>query len=217
MEASLLAALLHKRHILAKRHAAVAERRRSNRVKKYRLFVAKQARERMLFALMLTTACTYTIMKPGKVLWSKEWSGFWWDETVMKTFSDNDWLDNFRVSHTTFIYICNKIRSEIQKDDTVMRKACTVEKRVGVTLWFLSSGSDFRTIGHLFGISKSLVCLVVKEVCQAVCKILLPKYIKFPQGEDLQKVVDGFKRKYGFPQCIGVIDGSHNYTDNIAK
>ena len=105
MEASLLAALLHKRHILAKRRAAVAERRRSNRVKKYKLFVAKQARERMLFALMLTTACTYTIMKPGKVLWSKERSGFWWDETVMKTFSDNDWLDNFRVSHTIYIHL----------------------------------------------------------------------------------------------------------------
>ena len=49
----------------------------------------------------------------------------------------------------------------------------------------------------------------MKEVCQAVCKILLPKYIKFPQGEDLQKVVDSFKCKYGFPQCIGVINGSH--------
>ena len=79
-----------------------------------------------------------------------------------------------------------------------MRKACTVEKRVGFRLWFLSSGSDFRTIGNLFGISKSLVCLVVKEVCQAVCNILLPKYIKFPQGEDIQKVSGRFQTQIRF-------------------
>ena len=79
-------------------------------------------------------------MKPGKVLWSKERNGFWWDEMVMNTFSENDWIENFRVSRTTFIYLCNEIRTEIEKKDTVMRKACTVEKRVGVTIWFLSTG-----------------------------------------------------------------------------
>ena len=128
---------------------------------------------------------------------------------VMNTFSENDWIENFRVSRTTFIYLCNEIRTEIEKKDTVMRKACTVENRVGVTIWFLSTGSDFRTINHLFGISKSLVCLIVREVCHAVCKTSLPKYITFPQGDKLWRVVEGFKNKYGFPQCVGAIDGSH--------
>ena len=84
-----------------------------------------------------------------------------------------------------------------------------VGKRVGIALWFLFSGNDYRTIGHLFGVSKSLVCLVVREFCRIICKVQLPKYIKFPEGDELKRVVDGFKHKYGFPQCVGAIDGSH--------
>ena len=42
-----------------------------------------------------------------------------------------------------------------------------------------------------------------------LCKALLPKYITFPQGDELQRVVEGFKNKYRFPQCVGAIDGSH--------
>ena len=72
MEKALILAVLLKRHFLAKKRAALAERRRINTMKRFRLFAAKQARERMLFALILTTAYSYTIMKPGKVLWSKE-------------------------------------------------------------------------------------------------------------------------------------------------
>lgn len=112
MGKALILAVLLKRHILSKKRAALAERRR---MKRFRLFAAKQARERMLFALILTTAYSYTIIKPGKVLWSKERSGVWWDEMVMNAFSESDWIDNFRVSRTTFIYLCNKIRTEIQK------------------------------------------------------------------------------------------------------
>ena len=34
-------------------------------------------------------------------------------------------------------------------------------------------------------------------------------YISFPTGEQLSAVVQGFKVKWGFPQCAGSIDGSH--------
>lgn len=49
----------------------------------------------------------------------------------------------------------------------------------------------------------------MREFCRTICKVLLPKYIKFPEGDELKRVVDGFKHKYGFPQCVGAIDGSH--------
>ena len=209
MEVEVALALLFRRHIVEKRRKARTMKRRRDRAKRLRVFAAKQARERMLFAIILSAACTFTLMKPSKVLWSKERSGIWWEETVLKAFVDKDWIENFRMSRSTFMYLCNEIREEIQKNDTVMRKACSVEKRVGISLWFLSCGSDYRTIGHLFGVSKSLVSLVVREFCHAVRKVLLPKYIKFPEGDDLKKVVDGFKHKYGFPQCVGAIDGSH--------
>ena len=58
--------------------------------------------------------------------------------------------ENFRMSNATFLYLCNELRSPIEKSDTIMRKAIPVEQRVALTLWFLST-----TIGRL-GIS--LVC-----------------------------------------------------------
>ena len=45
-------------------------------------------------------------------------------------------------------------------------------------------------------------------MCKAIVKLLLPKYITFPNDTRLQQVMAGFLRR-GFPQCAGAIDGTH--------
>lgn len=90
-----------------------------------------------------------------------------------------------------------------------MRQPTSLEKRVALSLWFLSTGTDYRTIGHLFGVSKSSVCLIVCQVCKAILDSLLSKYIKFPSDDNLRNVVSGSKHKFGFPQCAGAVDGTH--------
>ena len=42
-----------------------------------------------------------------------------------------------------------------------MRKAIPVEQRVAIALWRLATTTDYRTIGHLFGVSKPAVCGIV--------------------------------------------------------
>ena len=113
------------------------------------------------------------------------------------------------VSQATFTYLCSELRSTIEKTDTEMRAAVPVEQRVALTLWFLATNADYRTIGHLFGVSKPTVCVIAKEVCAAIVKVLLPKYVRVPSGDELKTVVDGFRDDLGFPQCAGVIDGTH--------
>ena len=139
----------------------------------------------------------------------KERNNDWWEQVVQSTFTEQDWLDNFRMSQSTFNYVCDELRSTIEKQDTIMRKAVSTEKRVAIALWFLATGADYRTIGHLFNVSKSTVCVVTKEVSAAIVKRLLPEYIKIPTGARLRAVVDGFKTIHGFPQCAGAIDGTH--------
>lgn len=107
----------------------------------------------------------------------EERSSHWWEHIVSSCFTPHDWLQNFHMSKDTFTYLCDQLRSSISKSDTTMRKAISTEQRVAITLWFLSTGSDYRTIGHLFGVSKSAVCVVMKEVCTAIVERLLPKYI----------------------------------------
>ena len=43
------------------------------------------------------------------------------------------------------------------KKDTEMRRSVPTDVRVVLTLWFLTTGADYCTVGHLFGISKSTV------------------------------------------------------------
>ena len=53
------------------------------------------------------------------------------------------------------------------------------------------------------------MCIIVHNVCRAIVDILLPRYIYFPSGEDLQRTVNGFHAVWDVPQCAGAIDGSH--------
>ena len=84
---------------------------------------------------------------------------------MKSTFIPNDRLENFNMSQSTFAYLCDELRSSIEKNNTAMRKAIPADIRAALTLWFLATGADYRTTGYLFGISKSTVCLVSSDVC----------------------------------------------------
>ena len=97
----------------------------------------------------------------------------------------------------------------IKRCNTHLRLAISVEKRVAITLWCLATPTEYRTIAHLFGVSRSSICNVVHNTCRAIVEKLGKQYISFPQGERLRGIVDGLKMKWGVPQCIGAIDGTH--------
>ena len=63
-------------------------------------------------------------------------------------------------------------------------------------------------MAHLFGVQRSTVCIIVYEMCKAIVETMMEKYIKMPSGDDM-KVLDGIEDKWGFPQCVGAIGGSH--------
>ena len=84
-----------------------------------------------------------------------------------------------------------------------------VEKRVAICLWHLATGEVLRSLGWRFDVAKSTSCEIINDVCQAIVKILLPKFITWPTGNALRAVVDGFASEWNFPQCAGAIDGTH--------
>ena len=136
-------------------------------------------------------------------------SDHWWCEIVKKTFTERDWIENFRMRKATFEYLCQQLSSSLRKQDTVFRKAISVEKRVAVTLWCLATPCEYRTIAHLFGIARSSVCEIVQETCALIVSKLFHKYIHFPSGDSIDDLVDTFKSKWDVPQCVGAIDGCH--------
>lgn len=128
---------------------------------------------------------------------------------MLRTFTDRDWMENFRVSRNTFYILCEQLTPYIRRRDTQLRRAICVEHRVAITLWCLATCGEYRTIAHLFGVARCTVCVIVHDTCKAIVNVLLKTYIQFPQGAELSEVVEGFKNKWGMIQCAGSIDGCH--------
>lgn len=113
------------------------------------------------------------------------------------------------MSRRTSNFLCQELEPYSTGKDTQFQQAISVRKRVPVAFWRLATNSDYRTIGHLFGISKESVCVIADEFRTVMAEIMLPRYIKIPTGEDLHKVMETFQQKWDFPQCVGAVDGSH--------
>jgi hypothetical protein len=120
-----------------------------------------------------------------------------------------DWYRNVRMSQQTFNHICDQLAPLVQKRTTKFRTPVPVCKRVMLTLWRLATNIEYRTLGHLFGVCRGTVCVIFHEIIDAINAILQHSYLKFPSGQSLRNVVDGYRTRWNFPQCCGAIDGTH--------
>ncbi|KAK1886217.1 REST corepressor 1 [Dissostichus eleginoides] len=93
--------------------------------------------------------------------------------------------------------------------DTNFRKCAPFKKRVAIALWKLATGSEYRSIGHLFGVSISSVCRCVQDFCTAAEALLVPEQIRFPNQEKFAEMSAYYENRWGIPHCVGAIDGSH--------
>ena len=63
---------------------------------------------------------------------------------------------------------------------------------------------------NLFGVAPCTLSLVIRQVCQAIVKLLASKLIRFPTSEnELRELMTRFENKCGFPQVVGCVDGTH--------
>ena len=103
---------------------------------------------------------------------------------MLQTFSAADWIENFKISQETFNFLCQQLRPALEKQNTQLRSSLSVEKRLGVTLWYLATSMEFHSIGHLFGIARCTAGVIVHETCAAIVKVLLKLYIISPKGKE---------------------------------
>ncbi|XP_015263418.1 PREDICTED: putative nuclease HARBI1 [Gekko japonicus] len=138
--------------------------------------------------------------------WVKDRSEDWWDNTVMATWIDEDWLKNFRMSRATFFELAGTLRHRLERQNTRIRPSIPVEKRLAITLWYLANQEYFRNLRHQFGVGLSTAFIIMKEGCRAILEELFKKKVCLPN--EVGSIMDGFARM-GFPNCIGALDGSH--------
>ena len=84
-----------------------------------------------------------------------------------------------------------------------------MEAQVAITIWRLGTNIEYRTIAALFGLGRSTVCERVLDTCEVIARHLMPTYVRVPQNECFRDIIDGFQCRWGFPQTVGAIDGTH--------
>lgn len=115
-----------------------------------------------------------------------------------------------RMDTDMFYHIASKVRPYIERVDTQMRNAISVEERCEITLRYLATGARYKTLALDHRTSTASVSLLIPEVCDAIFKAMGPDELKVPGSkEEWMNVTKGFQTKWNFPSCIGAIDGKH--------
>ncbi|XP_029923749.1 putative nuclease HARBI1 [Myripristis murdjan] len=147
-------------------------------------------------------------MRRRPKVWFYPRSSDWWENTAA-AFTDDQWLQHFRVSRKTFSYICTTLRPQLKRQDTTYRLCIPLQKRVALALYKLANPCDYKTVADLFAVGVASVCRCVHEFCRAVIQVLKPQLVVAPNHAGLAEMADHFYQTYGIPQCIGVIDSIH--------
>ena len=149
------------------------------------------------------------LTSPTSRQWMCQRSKEWWNDVVGGVYGDRWWWENLRMSRETFMVLCDKLRPHLERETTRFREPVSVEARVAVTIWKLGTNVEHRTIAALFGLGHSTVGEIILDTCDTIACKLMPQFIRIPEGAEIQNVVNGFEHRWGFPQTVGAINGSH--------
>ncbi|XP_033913402.2 uncharacterized protein LOC117434839 isoform X1 [Acipenser ruthenus] len=181
-----------------------AKQMRSKRCHRFftELNARRRARRKMLLGIL---------PKPRRspVVWARERSTEWWQETVLGCFTEIDWLENFRMKKSTFFYIVSELQPLLEHQKTKFRDPVSVEKRVAIALWRFATNLEYRSIGQRFGVSRTTVYRCVRDVCLAITRVLKPKFLSKPTEADFKRASEGFREICGLPMCAGAVDCTH--------
>nr|CAH7743074.1 unnamed protein product [Callosobruchus chinensis] len=114
-----------------------------------------------------------------------------------------------RLAPEQFSTLLCLVENDIKKQDTIMRVSISAEHKLNVTLRFLATGETYRSLMYSTRIHESTISKFIPEVCKAIYKHLIGKYLRVWTAEEWLKVAGEYEEKWNFPHCIGALDGRH--------
>ena len=76
------------------------------------------------------------------------------------------------MNRATFEYVRDRVAHVMAPDPRAIGPAVDLDRRVAISLYVLSTTTEFRNIGHLFGVHKSTVCKFYRRFVR-YCPFLL--------------------------------------------
>ena len=114
------------------------------------------------------------------------------------------------MSPESFDVLLRHVEPYISKENTRFRESVPASTRIAVTLRYLASSKSKQSLSWSFRLGRTTVSKVVREICEAIWKVLSPLYISWPSMEQAWKQISNdFEEIWNLPQCIGAIEGKH--------
>ena len=107
------------------------------------------------------------------------------------TFSDDQLMENFRMTKATFEILCDDLHPSFLDQARSLREPLQQDHRVAIAVYWMAPSVKYRSIANLFGVGKSTVHKCIHDVCTPMAENSLDKYVKFPADDDLQHVIAG--------------------------
>lgn len=131
-----------------------------------------------------------------------------WEHTIPQ-YSDEQFLDSFHVTRSTFQSLCSQLSSSLRSVPELASTADDIapDKCVGLALYFLASGERISIISEKFALPRAHTIKCLKVFCNAVMTSLGKALRLLPQSEaDCANVVAGFQRECNMPAAlVGVL------------
>lgn len=134
-----------------------------------------------------------------------------WLTTVLPEVDDLRFRSLLRVSRVAF----GMILAAIADDDVFKNRSPFAQRPIEVQLMVslrrfgcYGNGASYKSIAHLFGISEGSVHTFTKRVVSALCRIK-DKHVIWPSEPEKEQHKRRVLRDFGFPDCIGIVDGTH--------
>ena len=129
--------------------------------------------------------------------WRPKITGYF--ETVVSAFDNGDIQRMFRPSGTAVEMLQRIIGAAVRRRQGTHlrgRQAVNVNKQVLILLYYMGTQDTDFQIGEKFGVSDSNVYTCVNRLID-----ILSAFIRWPTGERIKTVIDGFKRKAWHRRC----------------
>ena len=123
------------------KYKAYVRMRRRNMFRSMQRMLIRQIRRRKLILMTwLLELQNQGRIYRGRQAWVLTRDQFWF-ENNLNNGDDQMWKEHFRVSKRTFDFICDLVRPELSRQNTRLRLAIPLEKRVAVAIWRLATGN----------------------------------------------------------------------------
>ena len=150
-------------------------RRRASELRRLYYAVIETQRQILLRASLTMSRRLLQGWRVDRALWTKCRSTAFFQD-IVPGWNDQEFKCNFCVSRETFLYLVSELQLDLRKKE-FLHCPVPVEQRIAIALWRLGTNVEYRTLSHLFGAGLSTVCCIVHQVCNAIVRILGPRYV----------------------------------------